>query len=292
MIQLLIAVSAVTSTADSDPDWSPDGSRVAFTRESGGLTDVWVYEPKSGQLIQVTKEGACYSPTWSRDAKTLAYSFVRGGTSELRLVPSDGRAASSLFLSTIVADAPNWSPSGDRIAFGGSNPPTAGIQIMIVDIATKRTTGLTTAGNYNSWPSWSPNGKQIAYSGTANGIQQVFVVDADGANRIQISKKDVSDIMPCWSPDGRQIAYVARRDGNAEIYAFDLATKKERRLTTLDSNEFDPAWSPDGKQICVSSDLGGKRRLYVFTLNALQSKSLTPLMKQANLLCANNRSSF
>ena len=86
------------------------------------------------------------------------------------------------------------------------------------DIAVIRTDGtgyrnLTRSPDANEWgPVWSPDGRQIAYSSDENGMPQLFVMDADGANARQLS--DVWGEYPAWSPDGSLIAFASSMGGS------------------------------------------------------------------------------
>ncbi len=66
-----------------DPDWSPDGQRLAFVARSAGRHDVWVMRADGSGLRQVTQAGTCRAPTWSPDGRWLAYLSAQTGTFEL-----------------------------------------------------------------------------------------------------------------------------------------------------------------------------------------------------------------
>ncbi len=77
-------------TAMSDPAWSPDGTRLAYTGFSGGLSDLHVFDLKSGTDRQLTKDReAQLQPSWSPDGRTLAFATDAGPTTDLSLLRFD-----------------------------------------------------------------------------------------------------------------------------------------------------------------------------------------------------------
>ncbi len=76
----------------------------------------------------------------------------------------------------------------------------------------------------------------------------IYVMDADGKNRTQLTDDPTGDRHPSWSPDGQRIAVDSYRDG--AIYVMDADGKNQTRLT----NGWYPSWSPDGQRIAFASD--------------------------------------
>ena len=97
-------------------------------------------------------------------------------------------------------------------------------------------------------PSWSPDGKRIAFISTVDVISHVFVMDADGRNRMQLTHDFVRKRLPSWSHDGRRIAYV----GDNVIWVMDSDGENQRQLTWHVTEER-PTWSPDSESIAFHS---------------------------------------
>jgi Tol biopolymer transport system component len=73
-------------------------------------------------------------------------------------------------------------------------------------------------------PTWSPDGKRIAFASVPDeySTSQIYVMDADGSNRVKISgdhPRDMSD--PAWSPDGKRVAFYSH-DGGDAIYVMNV----------------------------------------------------------------------
>jgi TolB protein len=95
-----------------DPDWSPDGRRIAFTLRSGARNDVWVMRADGSGVRQVTTTGSCRAPAWSPDGNWIAFVSAQAGSFDVFAVPAPADPGPS-------GDSP---PSG---AGAGNLAPTA-----------------------------------------------------------------------------------------------------------------------------------------------------------------------
>ncbi len=91
-------------------------------------------------------------------------------------------------------------------------------------------------------PSWSPDGSRIAFVSNEGGTDQIFVIDSQGGEPIQLTNGVGTNIGPDWSPDGSQIVFQSSRDGNWEIYVMDSDGSNQRRLTNHPAGDGYPAW--------------------------------------------------
>ena len=81
---------------------------------------------------------------------------------------------------------------------------------------------------------------------------EIYVMDADGGSRENLSNHPVHDEDPDWSPEGTKIAFVSRRTGEYQIYVMDADGKNQIRLTDGPETNWEPDWSPDGQKIAFS----------------------------------------
>ena len=95
-------------------------------------------------------------------------------------------------------------------------------------------------------------GSRIVFSNLVFDNYEIYVMDADGGNRENLSNHPVDDWEPDWSPDGTKIAFVSRRSGGYQICVMDADGKNQIELTGGPERKADPDWSPDGGKIAFT----------------------------------------
>jgi TolB protein len=167
---------------------------------------------------------------------------------------------------------PTWSPNGHEIVFDANDAGPAprdekNLYIMNDDGSERR---LLTHG---SSASWSPNGKQLVFHdvpGLSPADSDVFVVNADGSGRTNLTNNPGFDTDADWSPDGRKILFTSDRDGGINIYVMNADGSDVTRLTfdgPLGENA-GPDWSPNGKRIVFARRYPGHPRFEIYVMNA------------------------
>ncbi len=101
---------------------------------------------------------------------------------------------------------------------------------------------------------------KIAFMSDRAGNLDIWVMDADGSNPVQLTTDSKWDGDPVWSPDGTKIAYASRAGVTftyENIWVMDADGSNPVQLTTDPAMDTRPAWSPDGTKIAFGSDRDG-----------------------------------
>ena len=117
--------------------------------------------------------------------------------------------------------------------------------------------------------------ERIVFSSDRDGNGEIYVMEADGTNPVNLSDNPAFDGASCWSPDGTKVAFITDRDGNMEIYVMDSDGANQTRLTTNSALDLEPRWSPDGTKIAFSTDRDGNQEIYVMDSDGTNQANLT-----------------
>jgi TolB protein len=230
------------------PDWSPDGSRLAVVGWTESFTDLFLWNAEGGNLRQITQNRRgrvqdsdwVFFPRWSPDGETIAFLSDRTTTYPmLWLMRPDGSNVRQLTRTSSggdIIDSFTWSPDGSRIAatrFSGLLS-----QVHIVDVARPSPSRPITnepGGAFD--PAWSPDGRYIAYAARDGRRSSIQVIDADGTGPPSALVQTDLGRSPRWSPSGNQLAYLALAGREFELFIVDIFTDSEGRMTAGRPNQ-------------------------------------------------------
>ena len=180
--------------------WSPDSRRFTFATIRDGRAVITIIDAVSGRtlrLVQLPRVEEVLSLSWSPDGKTLAFSALASGHTDLFTFPLGGGELRQ-WTDDLAADLqPVWSPDGTAIAFSTERFTT---RIDSLEIGALRLATLSVT---------------------------------DGQVRALPSLEDSKHLNPQWSPDGRSLYAVVDRGGLSNVHRLDLALGTWQRVTTV-----------------------------------------------------------
>ena len=237
---------------DGQPDWSPDGTKIAFvsTRDGGG-SQIHVMDDDGKNVIRLTEgQGTKGDPDWSPDGRKIAFS-VDDAVDHIDVMDADGHNREKL---EDRAGFPSWSPDGKQIAFVA--PRGEGSEIYVIGVRGQERKRVTRNLAPKRNPAFSPDGRQIAYEdGHDERFFHIYVMDADGGNREKLAHRAM---YPSWSPDGQVIAYYVLDGRPGDFHGtIHLMTSNGRYLKQLsddrNARDFEPDISPLGWAVSPAS---------------------------------------
>lgn len=146
---------------DVDPDWSPDGTKIAFSsdraRDSG--RDIYLMNPDGSEVERLTyRPNDKFRPIWSPDGKKIVFESrsAENRSWNIYVMNADGTGIVQVThnLQSEECHCPSWSPDGTKLAFASSHEGNSEIYTINID-----GTGLKRLTNYpgrDYAPSWSP----------------------------------------------------------------------------------------------------------------------------------------
>ena len=226
---------------DSWPDWSPDGSKIAFVSKRNGGQDIYAMNANGSNVTRLTFNSSFSSvfPDWSPDGTRIAFEHL----GDIWVMNSDG--SNKINLTGDSAPPydkwPSWSPDGSKILLVHWDGGLSGIYAMNSDGSSR--VRLTTDDRDRD-PSYSPDGGKIVFYSSREGNQQIYAMNSDGSNQVRITDEAPSG-SPSWSPDGTQIIFNTSRDvdGGGEIYVMQADGSNQTRITNYSGNDASPSWT-------------------------------------------------
>jgi tRNA A-37 threonylcarbamoyl transferase component Bud32 len=121
-----------------------------------------------------------------------------------------------------------------------------------------------------------PLQNKIIFQSDRDGDFDIYIMNPDGSNQINLTTNSAEDNYPVVSLDGRQVLFESNRDGNWEVYVMNSDGTGQRRLTNSpNNNDRLPTWSPDGQQVAFISDEDGDYEIFIINVDGTNRRQLT-----------------
>jgi Tol biopolymer transport system component len=220
--------------------WSPDSKRIVYAEDRRGLIVV----DRDGRHRRRLADG--FAPTWSPDGKAVAFLGEEG----LLRIGLDGSARKRLAGKVDPnSGGPDWSPSGDEIAFAQASTDEIVTDAFLVSVPSEGgpVRRLIRKPGYRIAFRWSPDGGRIAVigSGWSEGSVGPIVVGRDGGHPVEVTRGGQADEPHlAWSPDGRFIAVENKRDDLVVASADGSGSRRIVAASKYGYEASSPDWYP------------------------------------------------
>jgi Tol biopolymer transport system component len=273
---------------DTQPAFSPDGERIAFRseREGGGI---FVMGATGESVKRLTDFG--FNPAWSPDGKEIACADEGPVDPAVRSNPNSRvwavNVATGERRQVTKEDSiqPNWSPHGNRIAYGGRRDRTQR-DIWTIPAGGGEPTEVTNDSAVEGSPVWSPDGKYLYFASDRAGSMNLWrVAIEEQTGRVLGPAEPVTTPSPysaqlSFSVDGRRMVYsqILSR-GNLQQVGFDpekeTVTGQPVWITKGSLWANTPHLSPDGEWLAFDSQGGKQEDLFVIRRDGTSLRQLT-----------------
>jgi Tol biopolymer transport system component len=236
----------------SDPDTSPDGSRIVFTQHH----QIWVMNADGSDQTQLTDDAdrVSQTPSWSPGGTRIVFSRCSfpfdAQRCSIDVMNADGTGLTKLLGGDWVSLSPEFSPDGGTIAFSSNR----GGYVSNVWVMNSDGTGLKrlTEPKLQAWaPDWSPDGSHILFTSDWElPFSSVFVMRADGTDVQELTH--LTDgrqaAFARFSPDGKKIVLVSNLahpdDCCNDLYVMKANGSNLHAIVTDHPTMFATDWGP------------------------------------------------
>ncbi|HUX67469.1 MAG TPA: BamA/TamA family outer membrane protein [Terriglobales bacterium] len=195
--------------------WAHDGRRFAFGHVRSGQARISIYDRQAQRVVRsyaIPKVGEVFNPTWSPDARQIAFTAIAGGLTNLYLLDTSTGAVRALTHDDYAELQPAWSPDGrsialvtDRFTSQLADLDFGRYRLALLDPSTgalrEVATGL--AGNQTN-PQWGPRGDSLYFLSDDSGIANIYRLDRATAQvspvtNLQTGVTGITALSPAFS---------------------------------------------------------------------------------------------
>ena len=221
------------------PEWSPDGSKIAFATIQKGRSQIKMIDLASGGISTVvaSSRGFNSAPSWSPDGSKLAFASSRSGNSDVYILDLATKNTRQLTKHWAIDTEPSWSANGSSVIFTSGRSGRANIYEVNAQGGEARR--LTFTGKENGDADVSPDNQTVAVvrdGGIAlleRGGQLVRTLYASGF-----------DESPSFSANGDMVLFGIKQGYNGSLVVSSANGRAKQTLSALSGDVRDAVWSP------------------------------------------------
>lgn len=198
---------------------------------------IYTAKPDGSGIRKLSAGGYNAESTITRDGKHIVFTSTRNGDLDIYTMDADGSNVKQLTHELGYDGGPFWSYDGKKIVYRAEHPTTPA---QIKDYKDLYAKGLIRPGDLEIW-----------------------VMNADGSNKHQVTHNGAANFAPYWLPDGKRIVFASNLGNTQDPAGFDLYVINEdgtgqERITTYPGFDAFPMFSSDGKRLVWASNRNGR----------------------------------
>jgi Tol biopolymer transport system component len=242
-----------SSRFDGNPQYSPDGSSIAFASSRSGQAEIWVANADGSGARQLTSLGVAGSPRWSPDGKHIAFDAPARDQAEIYLINASGGQPRRVTAARGENTLPAWSGDGRWLYFTSNRSGRLEVwrvPSQAIDDPAAKAVQVTEGGGL--YPSESPDGKFVYYAKERRDRTSIWRVPVAGGEGEPVIE-DLESGWGSWQVTGDGVYFANRRarakDDAWAVHFFDFARRRVIEISRLPEQP-----SLDGAGFSVSPD--------------------------------------
>jgi Tol biopolymer transport system component len=153
-----------------------------------------------------------------------------------------------------ITGGPRWSPDGENIVYVRKVGVGAGNEIWTMDRDGQNQRQVFAGEGIGGTPAYSPSGDQIVFDAVVDGATDLFVMNADGRGRRQLTETPVDERMPEWSRDGSRVYFSVRppEQGPSKVYRVNVDGSQRTLVSGENWSDIYPRPAPVGNALLTT----------------------------------------
>lgn len=269
------AVSAV-SFPGKWPRLDPVAGRILYTKElTASNVLAWRNIDGTDEVELTETYSQDTDPRYNRSTDDIVFCSDRDGNYQIYSINLAG--TETRIMSNAYNDKhPYVNTTGSYMAFSSDRGTNSNLDIYKRATSGGAVTRLTTSTGEDYRPCWSENNSKIAFVSTRTGTPQIWIMNSDGTNQVQLSTTGENDY-PAISPDNTLVMFTSNRSGKWELYYVPITGGVETKVNVGDISVYQADWRSDGVKIAFVGGTDNHRHIYTRD-TPLNQTNLNPVL--------------